>query len=56
MWGVKVLVKQLVLRLYHGVREELTPLMEISGVKQVRGVEIAHVSQFQTRLICMFVS
>lgn len=34
-WGVKVLVSQLITRLYHGVKEELLPLMELPGVKQV---------------------
>lgn len=34
-WGIKVVIKQLVARIWYGVREELTPLMEIPGVKQV---------------------
>lgn len=34
-WGIRALTKQLVERLWHGAREELTGLLDIPGIKQV---------------------
>eukprot|EP00123_Amoebidium_parasiticum_P009624 comp19603_c0_seq1/m.23083 comp19603_c0_seq1/g.23083 ORF comp19603_c0_seq1/g.23083 comp19603_c0_seq1/m.23083 type:complete len:1020 (-) comp19603_c0_seq1:139-3198(-) len=39
-WGLGLLMEQLVRRIFHGVKDELLPLVEIQGVKQARARQL----------------